>query len=65
MLQTLLKDPFGGLPLGPVAETESLDAVITGKSHDLLKSGQFNQVPIIMGHTSLEARTGNALSSKY
>lgn len=53
------------MPLGPVIEPESSDAVITGKSYDLQKNGDFNKVPILMGHTSLEAHTDEGLSSKF
>lgn len=56
---------MNGLPLGPVTEPMGLGAVITEKSHDLLKKGQFNNVPIMIGHTSLEAQSSNLLSRKY
>lgn len=56
---------MAGLPLGPVIEHKHANAVITGKSYDLLKSGHFNNVPIFMGHTSLEAHSNNGLTRKY
>lgn len=46
---------MNGLPLGPVVEPDHFGSVITGKSYDLLKNGIFNEVPIMIGHTSLEA----------
>lgn len=64
-LQAFLNNPTGGLPLGPVVEPESSGAIITGKSYDLLKNGDFNKVPILIGHTSLEAHSNEGLSSKY
>lgn len=60
----MVSDPSGGLPLGPVLESSHSGAVVTGKSHDLLKNGHFNEVPIIIGHTSLEAHSSDGLSSK-
>lgn len=59
-----MQDPLGGMPIGPVIEPENDGAVITGKSYDLLNSGRFNAVPIMIGHTSLEGATSEGLSSK-
>lgn len=61
----MITNPLEGLPLGPVIEPAHAEAVITGKSHDLLKNGQFNRVPIMIGHTSLEAHSNDGLSCKY
>lgn len=60
----MISNPTGGLPLGPVTELVDSGAVITGRSYDLLQNGHFNQVPLIIGHTSLEAFSNNGLSSK-
>lgn len=60
----MISDPSGGLPMGPVTEPEHSGAVITGKSYELLHNGHFNQVPMIIGHTSLEAVSPDGLSSK-
>ncbi|KAL1498381.1 hypothetical protein ABEB36_009188 [Hypothenemus hampei] len=48
---------FTGLPLGPVIEPEHDEAIITGKSHDLLQNGNFNKVPVIVGLNSNEAKS--------
>lgn len=61
----MASSPLTGLPLGPVIEPSSNHAVITAKSQDLLKRGQFNAVPIIAGHTSLEGHSNDGLSRKY
>lgn len=58
----MISSPLTGLPLGPVIEPSSNNAVITAKSQDLLKKGQFNAVPIIAGHTSVEAHSNDGLS---
>lgn len=60
-----MSEPLHGLPLGPVIERNNSNAVITGKSHDFLQTGQFNNVPIFIGHTSLEANSNDALIGKY
>lgn len=44
-----------GLLFAPVIEPEHDGAVLTGRSHELLENGDFHQVPIIIGYTSLEA----------
>lgn len=45
-------------------EPKHAEAIVNGKSLNILKSGNFNKVPIMIGHTSLEARSGDSLSSK-
>lgn len=63
VFQTLLSNPTGGLPLGPVVEPDHAGALVTGNSHEMLKNGNFNTVPIFIGDTSLEARTADGVSS--
>lgn len=48
---------FNGLPIGPVIEPEHKDAIFTGKSHELLRTGNFNRVPVIVGLNSNEAKS--------
>lgn len=48
---------FNGLPIGPVIEPEHNDAIFTGKSHELLRTGTFNKVPVIIGLNSNEAKS--------
>lgn len=43
------------MPIGPVIERPHDGAIYTGNYHDLLESGHFADVPILIGHTSLEA----------
>ncbi|KAG5877269.1 hypothetical protein JTB14_009765 [Gonioctena quinquepunctata] len=47
-------NPSSGLVYAPVTEPDHDGAVVTGKSHEKLKNGQFHQIPIIVGYTSLE-----------
>lgn len=54
----LVANPFHGLPIGPVIEPPHEEAVYTGNYHKLLEEGDFADIPIIMGHTSLEAGPG-------
>lgn len=51
----LVSNPFHGLPFAPVIEPEHDDAIYSGNYHDLLQKGQIADVPILMGHNSLEA----------
>nr|WCC58166.1 carboxylesterase [Pharsalia antennata] len=44
-----------GLLFAPVVEPEHDGAVFTSRSHQQLENGDFHQVPIIMGYTSVEA----------
>ncbi|XP_060526499.1 venom carboxylesterase-6-like [Cylas formicarius] len=44
-----------GIPFAPVSEPYHQDAVFSGRSHELLKRGAFNRVPVIIGYTSNEA----------
>ncbi|XP_023311383.1 acylcarnitine hydrolase isoform X2 [Anoplophora glabripennis] len=44
-----------GLLFAPVIEAEHDGAVFTGRSHQQLENGEFHEVPIIIGYTSLEA----------
>lgn len=44
-----------GLIFAPVIEPEHEGALFTGRSHQMLEEGQFHDVPIIIGYTSLEA----------
>ncbi|XP_066143101.1 juvenile hormone esterase-like [Euwallacea fornicatus] len=48
---------FNGLPIGPVIEPEHDDAIFTKKSHELLRTGNFNTVPTIIGLNSNEAKS--------
>ncbi|CAG9761134.1 unnamed protein product [Ceutorhynchus assimilis] len=48
---------FNGMPLGPAVEPEHEGAVITGKSHELLRTGQFNKIPVMLGLNSNEAKS--------
>nr|WCJ12952.1 carboxylesterase [Dendroctonus armandi] len=48
---------FNGLPMGPVVEPDHEEAVITEKSHELLRTGQFNKVPVIVRINSNEAKS--------
>lgn len=59
-----MTNPLHGLPIGPVIEPPHDGAIYTGNYHDLLENGDFADVPIIIGHTSLEAGP-NDLSGKY
>lgn len=51
----LMANPLHGLPIGPVIEPPHADAIYTGNYHNLLENGEFADIPIIIGHTSLEA----------
>nr|CAH7767192.1 unnamed protein product [Callosobruchus chinensis] len=66
------KDPLAGLGLGTVIEPYSEDAVFCNNSYDLLSSGNFNQVPMLLGVNSNEASAYDgpviflmAFSSRY
>ncbi|RZC33900.1 uncharacterized protein BDFB_011530, partial [Asbolus verrucosus] len=50
----LSNNPREGFALGPVIEHEHPGAFFTAKSHQLLASGQFNKVPVMIGFNSLE-----------
>ncbi|CAH0559102.1 unnamed protein product [Brassicogethes aeneus] len=53
--KTVVGNALGGLPIGPVIEPSLEGAFLTGKSQDMLSKGEFNRVPTIIGHNSLEA----------
>ncbi|CAG9815954.1 unnamed protein product [Phaedon cochleariae] len=59
MTKHLLSNPLSGLAYGPVIEPDLPGAIITGKSHDMLEKGKFHDIPLIVGHTSLEAMFGS------
>ncbi|VEN48088.1 unnamed protein product, partial [Callosobruchus maculatus] len=66
------KDPLAGLGLGTVLEPYSEDALFFNNSYDLLSSGNFNQVPMLVGVNSNEASVYDgpvvflmAFSSRY
>nr|QIK02106.1 carboxylesterase 5 [Holotrichia parallela] len=46
--------PFGGLATAPVIEPKHPNAVVTRDEFDVLKSGDFNLTPLLIGFTSLE-----------
>ncbi|XP_050302252.1 esterase FE4-like [Anthonomus grandis grandis] len=48
---------FNGIPMGPVVEPEHEGAFFTQKSHEMLRTGQFNKVPVLMGLNSNEAKS--------
>lgn len=64
-LQTLVTNPLHGLPIGPVIEPPHDGAIYIGNYHDLLVNGHFADVPIIMGHTSLEAGPNDMKGKSY
>ncbi|XP_030765057.1 neuroligin-4, X-linked-like [Sitophilus oryzae] len=45
---------LAGLPFGPVQEPDSSDAVITGRSYEILESGDYNSVSTLIGFNSNE-----------
>ncbi|KAJ8955021.1 hypothetical protein NQ318_000453 [Aromia moschata] len=57
VLLEFLKDsnPRDGVIVGPVIEPEHEGAVFSGRSYQELLKGNFHRVPLIVGHTSLEA----------
>jgi hypothetical protein len=50
----LANNPREGFAVGPVVEPNHPDAFFTGKSHEIMSSGEFAKVPILMGFNSLE-----------
>jgi carboxylesterase type B len=55
MQSTLItSNPLQGLVYTPVIEPEHPDAVLSAKSHQMLKEGKFHHVPIMTGFNSLE-----------
>lgn len=50
-----MTSPLHGLPIGPVIEARHPDAIYSGDYHSQLENGAFADVPLIIGHTSLEA----------
>ncbi|XP_023015276.2 carboxylesterase 1D [Leptinotarsa decemlineata] len=50
----LLTNPFGGLMFAPCEEPNHEGALFNGKSHENLRTGNFNRVPVIIGFTSQE-----------
>nr|QIK02116.1 carboxylesterase 18 [Holotrichia parallela] len=55
LAELLFRDPLNGLIFAPVLEHASEDAVIHDEAYESLDKGNFNQVPQIIGYTSLEA----------
>lgn len=55
-----MDNPRDGLIFGPTIEPELPGAVVTKKSHEMLKNGEFNKVPCIVGFNSAE---GKAITS--
>ncbi|XP_030752570.1 venom carboxylesterase-6-like isoform X3 [Sitophilus oryzae] len=55
LTKIVLETVLAGLAFGPVTELESNDSVVTGKSHEQISNGTFQQVPILMGFNSKEA----------
>lgn len=53
-----MSSPLHGLPIAPVMEPPHSDAIYTGSYHTLIEEGKFEDVPIMMGYTSLEAGPG-------
>lgn len=47
-------NPLNGLVFAPVLEPNHPGAVITNKSHELLRRGIYNKVPQLIGFNSLE-----------
>ncbi|KAJ8963269.1 hypothetical protein NQ318_018736 [Aromia moschata] len=54
LVQTVLSNPRDGLIFAPSIEPEHAEAVVTKKSHEMLKFGDFNRVPCIVGFNSEE-----------
>ncbi|KAI4457134.1 carboxylesterase [Holotrichia oblita] len=52
--QLLGQKAFGGLTAAPVIEPDHPNAVITKFPYYRLKSGEFNQVPMMIGYNSME-----------
>nr|ANS53406.1 esterase 6 [Sitophilus oryzae] len=52
--ETIEENPRDGLIFGPVIEPSHDGAVVTWKSYEKMASGDFNQVPYMMGFTSQE-----------
>ncbi|KAK9874756.1 hypothetical protein WA026_005566 [Henosepilachna vigintioctopunctata] len=52
----VLSNPMNGFPLGPNLE-ENTNGILNGKSHDKLRSGKFNRVPILTGYNSAETNS--------
>ncbi|CAG9856745.1 unnamed protein product [Phyllotreta striolata] len=48
------KNPLQGIAFAPVEEPDHENAIITGGSYEKLQNGQFHNVPIMSGYTSLE-----------
>lgn len=53
--ETIFHSPLDGLGFGPATEVNHPGAVITNHSHSILKDGDFNRIPVIIGFNSEEA----------
>ncbi|XP_030764669.1 carboxylesterase 4A-like [Sitophilus oryzae] len=53
--ETIFHNPLDGLVFAPTAEVHHPGAVFANKSHEALKDGNINRVPIIIGFNSQEA----------
>lgn len=47
-------NPLDGLVYTPVIEPASKGAVITTSSFEILRSGNFNHIPVLVGYNSAE-----------
>nr|WCC58198.1 carboxylesterase [Pharsalia antennata] len=57
-----LENPLEGLFFSPVIEPAHVDAIVVGKSDELLQNGAFNKVPVLLGFNSNEAAAVGAIS---
>lgn len=53
--ETVFHSPLDGLGFAPTTEVNHPGAVITNHSHSILKDGDFNRIPVIIGFNSEEA----------
>ncbi|XP_066249553.1 carboxylesterase 4A-like [Euwallacea similis] len=53
--ETIFHNPLDGLAFAPNTEVPHPGAVISNHSHSILKDGEFNGVPVIVGFNSQEA----------
>lgn len=55
---------LAGLPFGVVKEPDHPEAVFSSKSWELVKNGEFQKVPLIVGFNSDETASFDQLISK-
>ncbi|KAF7266119.1 hypothetical protein GWI33_020491 [Rhynchophorus ferrugineus] len=56
-LAIAIDNVLNGLPMGPVKEPDHEGAVFSSRSHEDLKNGAFQRVPVIIGLNSNEAKS--------